>query len=536
MRTIVPSSHGELFRPFFWVDEELRIRDWPEATARALHLPAKAALGRFCWDLMAERRGGHASGRCADCPMAMTRPASSRSGGVPPARHALSCAALSLPGATGGALVWFPLSHVTPGGYGSVRLEGLVIRGALAERLDSIENMLEGLRQVCAADDCELFLLDDFGKEVFLVDCEGHDRDAFTELTRMPLGMGYPGTVTLLQKPLYTNRFQKDRLFLRGAVKRRGIHSFIGVPLLEDGRPLGYVGVGWRDGSVPLAWGVRVLQEVKSIIPLAVPRRYRSWRSAEGPRVRLAIRCFGALEIHKDGQRLPPAIFTRRKALQLLKQLLLRHGVPVHRDRLVDLFWPDAPPRAGANRLHGVVNALRSAIEADRGPRASEYILCRDDHYSFNIEAPHAVDLFDFIDSITGARKAQREGATDRALALLEAAVGLYRGDLFVDDVEDDSLETHRVRLRHMYLDAVRSLAAMQIRRGHADEAIRLLRAALDIEPEALDLHELLIGQLIASGRLAEARQQYECCRTALLRLLDMEPPPRIRALEKLLH
>lgn len=530
-----PGEHGsrELFRPFFWVDEEHRVRDWPEATARALGVPAERALGRHCWELVAGRRGGQRSPRCAHCPAAGAAVTGAAPADVDAAR---CCAVLPLAGPVRGALVWFPLAYVTAGGFGSARLEGLVIRGALAERLGSVESALEGLRQICAADDCELFLLDSFGKEVFLVDCEGRDRDAFLELTHMPLGTGYPGTVTLLQKPLYTNRFQKDRVFVRGAVKRRGIRSFIGMPLMDGGRPLGYVGVGWRDGSVPIQWGLRVLEEVRPLLPLAVPRRFLPVRNADIPSVQLAIRCFGTFEVFHEGRRLPPAAFPRRKALQLLRQLVLRRGVPVHRDRLVELLWPDAPAGAGANRLHGVVNALRSALETTRDPRSSGYVICRDDHYFFNIDAPQSVDLFDFLDFIAGARTAQREGATERALGLLEDAVRLYRGDLFADDIEDESLEMHRVRLRHLFLDAARTLAGIRIRWGHVDEAVWTLRAALDFEPVALDLYELLIGELASAGRLVEARQQYECCCTALRRHLDMEPPPRIRALEKRLH
>lgn len=526
-------SSGDLFRPFFWVDEEFRVRDWPEATARALGVPPEQVLGQFCRDVVAGLRHGQPCPGYAHCPAARAAVAGDES---PDTGSSHFCTVLPLARPARGALVWFPLAYITTGAFGSSRLEGLVIRGAIAERLGSIESTLDGLRRICAADDCELFLLDSFGKEVFLVDCEGRDRDAFLELTHMPLGTGYPGTVTLLQKPLFTNRFQKDRLFVRSAVKRRGIRSFIGMPLMDGSRPLGYLGVGWRDDSVPIQWGLRVLEEVRPIIPLAVPRRFLPVRGVDIPSTRLAIRCFGAFEIFHEGHRLPPAAFHRRKALQLLKQLVLRRGAPVHRDRLVDLLWPDAPASAGTNRLHGVVSALRSAIESTRNPRSSEYIICRDDHYFLNVDAPQSVDLFEFLDAIAGARTAQREGAEERALGLLEDVVRMYRGDLFADDIADESLETHRVRLRHLFLDAARALAGIRIRWGHTDEAVWALRTALDFEPVALDLYELLIGQLVAVGRFTEARQQYECCRAALRQHLDMEPPLRIRALAKRLH
>jgi DNA-binding SARP family transcriptional activator len=529
------SAQDEPFRPFFVVDERFRIRGWPEVTARALHRPARMAIGRFCWEVTSTAPAPRPGERCQCC-AALQSPADGAGSEASPAAAPDGCAVLPLPGPTRRAIIWLPLSRIATGAAGSTQMEGLVIRGALAGRLDSIEGTLDGLRRACAADDCELFLLDASGREVFLVDCEGPDRDAFLQQTRMPLGAGYPGKVTQSQKPLFTNRFQHDRLFLRDAVKRRGIRSFLGVPLLHAGRPLGYVGLGWRNASVPMEWGTKVLEDVKSLIAVALRGRYLPARTAEAPAARLVIRCFGPFEVLQNGHKIPPEAFRRRRALELLKILILQRGVPVHRDQLVEQLWPGAAAGSGANRLHGVVSALRSTIEAGRSKRSSHYIVCREDHYLFNTAAPQSVDLHDFLELIAAARSAQRQGAEDHALTLFEDAMGLYRGDLFADDTGNESFEMHRVQLRHSYLDAVRAVTAARVRRNQIDEAARVLRAALALEPVAVDLQELLIGQLARVGRIVEARQQYESCRVALRRYLDMEPPPKIRALEKLLY
>lgn len=526
------------FRPLFWVDETFCVREWPEATARALGVPARLALGRPCSKVIGGAGDAAAAARCADCPVSRGSQASSiaASTGTRPLGH---CAIVPMPGSDGGAVVWLPYSQIVPGRAASTRLEQLVARGVLAERLDSIAATLEGLRRVVAADDCELFLIESSGKDVVLVDCEGPDRDAFMERTQMPLGAGYPGTVALLQRPICTNDFQHDRLFMRQSVKRRGIRSFIGVPLVRGGRPLGYLGVGWRDETVPIDWGLRLLEEVKSLVPIALPRRPEPVRAAAWTTGQLVVRCFGAFEIARDGHRIPPEAFKRRKAVQLLKFLLLQRGAPVHRDRLVELLWPDAEPRAATNRLHGVVTALRSAIEATRGPRASAFVLCGDDRYCFNIDSPHRVDLYDFVDLADAARRAQRSGQDEHAVELLDQALRLYRGDLFVEDIEsaeDDPFESRRLRLRHTCLDAARMLTDLHLRSGRTVEAIRTLRDALEIDPVAVDLFETLITLLAHAGRIAEARQQFECCRIALRSHLDMDLPARIRTLVSLLH
>lgn len=524
MRPLNVPSGNESFRPFFWVDEQARVLDWPETTARALHRPAREALGRPCWEVLAAN-GRKTPAPCSNC--VLSPPGSTRQG--------CGCAVLPLRGPPHETLVWAPFSRIARGPSADARLESLSIRGALATRLDSIESALDGLRCALAADDCELFLLDPSGTEVVLVDCEGADRNAFLEQMRMPLGAGYPGTVTLQQKPLFTNRFQHDRLVLRQTVKRCGIHSYLGVPLFEGGQILGFLGLGWRNESVPMRWALRMVDGLQDLVAVALRNRPLPTGQVVAAAPALAIRCFGSFEILRNGRKLGPEAFSRRKALELLKILVLRRGAPAHRDELAELLWPGIASRSGANRLHGVINALRSALEDERRDRRFGYILCRGDHYLLNTEAPHSIDLYEFTDLVAMARSAQRRGTAQAALHAYDKAIALYRGDLFNDDVAFESFDAQRLQLRHSYLDAVRAVAEAKLRMRRDDEALHALRQALALEPAAVDLQEALITRLAQIGRLAEARQQYESCRLALRRNLDMDPPLRTRALEKLL-
>lgn len=528
-------SHNEAFRPFFWVDAQFRVRAWPEVTARACHRSAHVVIGRHCWEVL----GGHGrtrrTGPCPSCPMLDTGTCGTSEPmdafDPPPDR----CAALPLSGPDREAIVWLPLSRLARGTSSDARIEALVLRGALAGRLDSIESMLEGLRRACGADDCELFLMSACGREVYLVDCAGRDRDAFLEQTRMPLGTGYPGTVVMTRKPMFTNRIQQDRLFLRDAVKRRGIHSFLGFPLLQANQPIGYVGLGWRHATVPMDWSLKLLEDIEPLLPLALRDRRGSAGNA-GAAADLALRCFGTFEILRDGHPVPLTAFPRRKAIELLKILILQRGVPMHRDQLIELLWPGVSSRAGVNRLHGVLNVLRSRLEPGRRHGVSSYVVSHDDRYHFNIDTRHAVDLYDFLDLVADARRARRRGDEEVAAGQLEEALGLYRGNLFADTDDNEFVDLHRVRLRHTYLDAVRTVAGWKLQHDAHADGIRVLQTALALEPDAVDLQEMLISELLATGRLSEARQQYESCRVALRRYLDMELPPRTRMLTRRLY
>ena len=73
-------------------------------------------------------------------------------------------------------------------------------------------------------------------------------------------------------------------------------------------------------------------------------------------------------------------------------------------------------------------------------------------------------------------------------------------------------------------------------RRDPREDLITAAVQYRDRDGKPFDMQELLITRLVHLARIAEARQQYESCRIALRRHLDMDPPARLRALEKLLY
>jgi DNA-binding SARP family transcriptional activator len=520
---------GDWYRPYFLVDARGRISAWPGLTAEALRVPADGVIGQACWKVLGERCGHITREACAACR------AGNRCGAGDLTGHG-RCVVLPLPGEQAGGIAWLPVSSIVPGPPSSAHVEGLLIRGALLDRLATLRDALDGIRHGCDADDCELFLLDPAQREVFMVECVGSDRDAFLARTHMPLGTGYPGTITVSRKPLGTNHVQDDARFVREEVKRRGIRSFVGMPVLQDGESLGYVGVGWKDPTVPLPWGLEVLACLSSIVPLAVTTRTHRTRARGDEQPVLELCCLGSLRLRSAGRWMGADGFPRRKAAQVLAALVLARGGTVPRDRLVERLWPEAPPGAGANRLHGVVNALRSALEPGRDPRHSRLVRADVTGYRLDLTVPHAVDLYDFVDAVDAGRAALRQGSETAAARHFDTAVRLYQGDLFANDSLDELVEAQRVHQRHAYLDAVRALVRIELRRGAAENAIWVLRAALSIEPVALDLHETLITQLALADRIGEAREQYESCCAVMRNQLDMEPSAHLRTLEQLLR
>ncbi|MHB8873232.1 MAG: BTAD domain-containing putative transcriptional regulator [Myxococcaceae bacterium] len=245
----------------------------------------------------------------------------------------------------------------------------------------------------------------------------------------------------------------------------------------------------------------------------------------------LEVRCFGPFEIRRDGKRLGPRAFVRTKALALFKILLLRGGQPVGRDTLVEQLWPGVGERAGANRLHGVVHALRAALEGLGGSKRSRYVRNEGDQYFFDRSAPHRVDLFAFGESVERGLRERRAGRATEARLALEAAVSACGGELFEDDADPSWCEADRVRLRERRLDALVALAAILRDEGEAELALERLREGLKIDPLREDLHQDTIRLLASLGRRQDALRQYRDCERLLLRELGASPLPETRAL-----
>jgi DNA-binding SARP family transcriptional activator len=527
------ASQATLHGTYFEVDQNMNVTRWPREAVEHTRIPAEKALGQPCWKVVHPDRETPPF----VCEHYCLAKANRRPPVDPPEKIDFEyCATISLPEPQKGALVWIPSRKNTP----RVRhdpMEDLLVRGCLSANIDNVSHALDFVRKYCAADDSEIYLLDPSRDEVFYCGCEGLDKPAFSSLTRIPLGAGYPGRVTARQEPMYTNDFQNERIFLRESVRRCGIRSFLGIPLSEDGHSVGYLGIGWRDPAVPLE---PLIPRLNSILPLfhfGLLKQRSELLKRPDPETSVSIHCFGEFQLRRGGVPLSHSAFKRRKALQLLKLLILHAPHPVHRDVLIESLWPGADATTGGNRLHGVVHALRAAIEPHWEQRRFTFIRQQQDFYFLDLSADHFIDLLVFRRMLNMGRAAKkRHESPEQIASYFESAISIYRGDLFADDIYADAwIQNSRTQLRHEYLDAVRELVDQYARVGRFEDILSRLSEAMAFEPYAEDLHHSLIRTLLRLGRRAEANERFSAYVRALRHELNVDPLPETLALSKLL-
>ena len=256
------------------------------------------------------------------------------------------------------------------------------------------------------------------------------------------------------------------------------------------------------------------------VTPTPRPLLGTTWTQDTRPVPVLELRCFGGFEVFVEGEPLPRSAFSRKKALELFQLLALRQGRPLPSERLTRLLWPGVDPDAGKNRLHGIVHALRRAIEPRKGGARQTCVVRSEDLYSLDAISGFRVDLWEFRRLVARARCAEKERApATEVAALLQSAVDHYRGDLFADLPNATWAIDPRSRCREECVNALLRLCELRTEISGPEEQVALLRAAVGIDPLREDIHVRLIRALLDLSRRRDALTQYE----ALCRILDEE-------------
>jgi basic membrane lipoprotein Med (substrate-binding protein (PBP1-ABC) superfamily)/DNA-binding SARP family transcriptional activator/truncated hemoglobin YjbI len=233
----------------------------------------------------------------------------------------------------------------------------------------------------------------------------------------------------------------------------------------------------------------------------------------------------GSLEVLVDGQVLdlgPP------KQRALLAVLLLHANQTVATDRLVDLVWGDRPPRTAAHSVQIYVSDLRRRFEAAGLP---EVIATRTPGYVLHADAD-AIDAVRFERLLLSAEDQVRGGDPAVGATTLRTALQLWRGAPLADLAYHEFAQPHIRRFDELRCRAVEDLAEVDLRLGHAADALTELTALLDQHPLREHARALQLLAFYRCGRQAEALRVYEGFRRLLADELGVDPSPGLQQLQ----
>lgn len=214
---------------------------------------------------------------------------------------------------------------------------------------------------------------------------------------------------------------------------------------------------------------------------------------------------------------------TRQRRL-IMACLALAGAKGLSRTELCALFWPDSPSALARNSLRQGLAAIRKALSGNVG-EAGVLSLQSDLETVRMLPNPTAVDVHAFRD---GLRRNDRNGWI--------AAANAYQGELLAGVEVSEDLEPFLAPHRRSLVDQSEALAECLSKADDADEetlatahalAERLLRSF----PTSEAAHRALMRVHIRRGRTNAALRQFEQCREALSRELQVEPDAETREL-----
>lgn len=215
------------------------------------------------------------------------------------------------------------------------------------------------------------------------------------------------------------------------------------------------------------------------------------------------------------------------KQRALLAMLLLHPGQPVSQDRLIEALWGEKPPKKATNLLSVYVHQLRKLIGED-GVRV---LVTRPPGYQAVLE-PGELDADLFTELLSEGRQALANNEPARAADLLADAMGCWRGDEALTDVEATPMfSTGKARLQESRNDAIALRAEAELACGRPAEVVAEMRQLLRSNPLQEKLWALLMRALQQDGRQAEAIKAYDQAKKVISRQLGVDPGPELQQL-----
>lgn len=239
---------------------------------------------------------------------------------------------------------------------------------------------------------------------------------------------------------------------------------------------------------------------------------------AEPGRAGLRICLLGEFRVCVAGREVEAAAWRRSRARGLVKLLALSRRGRMHREEVIEQFWPEQDPDAAAANLRVVLHAARQALQGSADGEAL-YVLVVDDEIVLQRDGRAWVDAEEFEQS---AERALRSGL----VADMQTALDLYSGELLPEDRYEDWASARRERLRSVHLSVLGRLAGALEQAGDGAGAIDALEWLLAADATDEGAARRLMRAYARAGQRHRALRLFRQVRDALLRDLDAAPEP----------
>jgi DNA-binding SARP family transcriptional activator len=257
-----------------------------------------------------------------------------------------------------------------------------------------------------------------------------------------------------------------------------------------------------RQYTLPLATSVRTITE-----------------TVTAQRDVLEVKVFGDFDIVYNNLKLQK--WPGQKAYSLLAFLLIHYKKSIHKEELMDKFWPEATPSSARNSLNVAIHSIRKCLETFSP--TTEIVRYKRDAYFINPELKINLDTDQFI-ALWKEGRAHQPTNLDKCIYCYEKAIALYNGD-FMESIHYEAWpEMERESLKETYLAMLSKLSQYYFDKQALQHCIALSKLMLEKDQCLEDVHRRLMECYVKQGVIDKAVRQYELCKKVLRRELETKP------------
>jgi DNA-binding SARP family transcriptional activator/DNA-binding CsgD family transcriptional regulator len=220
------------------------------------------------------------------------------------------------------------------------------------------------------------------------------------------------------------------------------------------------------------------------------------------------------------------------KQRALLAVLLLHANETLSTDRLIDELWGERPPSNAAKTVQMQISRLRKALAGESGNGLAGVLLTRERGYELTLD-PERLDAHRFERLVAEGRTELAEGRPQRAVAALEEALSLWRGQPLAELAYEPFVQREIARLADLRVAALEQLIEAKLELGRHDEVLPQLETLIREHPYRERLRAQRMLALHRCDRQAESLQAYQDARRTLVEDLGIEPGEPLRTLHQ---
>ncbi|MBB5264867.1 DNA-binding SARP family transcriptional activator [Catenibacillus scindens] len=244
----------------------------------------------------------------------------------------------------------------------------------------------------------------------------------------------------------------------------------------------------------------------------------------------LHIKMFGEFSISNEYGRFSHINNKSLQITRLLAYLIANKDTEIHKDKLMELLWPDENATNPSGALRNLVYRARQILEeffpsqedASGSENAPvECILFSKNAYRWNPELDCEIDIFQFEDCIA---QADQETDEKQQYALYQKAHDLYKGDFLNILTSDEWVVFRKVFYKNLYTKVTANMCRYLSSQKNYTAVIRLCEASSLVDPMDEQIHVEKIHAYLQMHAPSQAMAYYYSVADLFTQKFGIEP------------